>query len=75
MSTISLPKRVSLLSAADQSRSLNAPLERTREGTGLSESLLFWFHEDSEDLNRTDSEIIIVAVLPELAKANYMNFV
>jgi hypothetical protein len=39
-------------------------------------SLLFWFHENSEDLNRTDNEIVIVVVvLPELAKANHMNFV
>jgi hypothetical protein len=39
-------------------------------------SLVFWFHEDSKDLNRTDKEMIVVAaVLPELAKANHMNFV
>jgi hypothetical protein len=39
-------------------------------------SLLFWFYEDYEDLNRTDNDLIIVAaVLPELAKANHLNFV
>jgi hypothetical protein len=39
-SAISLPKRASLLSAADQPRSLNAPLETTCDDTDLSQVVI-----------------------------------